>query len=1135
MVNSVSESVETFQILAIVFVIFAVYCLTKFHLLKMGYTFAFAAVVVSFLMSAIDYSDLINGYGYLVLVLSVVIGVIIGVVMGIKNKTFHPQRKLMLLNSFGSVSVGICCIGIYVDPADNYYLNINKEKLLLFFITLSIIFGFVNFCGSTIIYFRINHHAKMENGNIKQAETDKEKEKESKQGKTMANIIRNIFMVVVVIAICFFLILSITTNISSGLKYILMVFVLSSILGITFFVTVYHKYITSSYLILNSLTGLHCITLGFVISHNFLIAAGSFICGTSLITFFKNCQKNEIQIVDFLFNNLFEKKEGDDYEGNDEDNDEEINIIPLSQLKNLILNNKKILIAPGYGLVVSQAQHVLSEFLKLLANFKINATIAINPIAGRCPNQILELLNDAQVPFSAVSDLNTCNSKMAKYGLVLVLGGNDIINSEFVEDPDSNFQGVPVLKVWNAKNVVVIKKGSAKGYNKRRNPTFKKRNVKLFLGDIKEIITILNKELKGLRRKIEDEIKERKMNKEIKKTHIRPSKSLEKHQILSESEESSGLGTGSELELELENTLNKKLNEKNKNIHIDTDTGTEIASEEIKISKVDLVEKYKTIGFVFEDLEEEKILISIIPTLIKRYHSLGFNILIHSEIESHINYSQNDYQNSGAQMLSNVEEIWDGSDIIIKFLPPNLQDVNYSHEKQIVFCYFSFIRNKQLIQAINEKKLTLLSIEDLPNILQTQSFNPNLSLNRIVGYRAVIEAATHFEKFFLGEVTAAGKYPPATVLIIGSDDKAISALKCAKGLGAKVLVFDFDLESRPVVEYLGGEFILPSSLKMKDPNKIELTKRHLHYFKRLFKKANIVITTMLDRGNQQPLKLPEELFKYLKEGSVVVDLNANMGGNCAITKAGEIVNYNGVTVIGITNYLSKMNILSSQMYSSNLFQIIQYMLQSPLLTEDDHPSAQDFVVDKDNQIINAMCIFYNGKPTKSFNNNNNNNIMDHFSKKLESQSEFESGIERIIEKKKEIQILKKQKIEEKIQKSKKKKFSLFSILKKTLFFAAIITLVVLTGTYSNHQFLTHAMVLVLASVIGLTLVNNIPQFLINIFFTTTNAISGIIIIGAIYLLRDLKASSILISIFALLLTSINISNGFFNSFKLINQ
>eukprot|EP01155_Anaeramoeba_flamelloides_P025584 Anaeramoba_flamelloidesa814212_86.p1 GENE.a814212_86~~a814212_86.p1 ORF type:complete len:220 (+),score=33.47 a814212_86:1175-1834(+) len=179
MVNSVSESVETFQILAIVFVIFAVYCLTKFHLLKMGYTFAFAAVVVSFLMSAIDYSDLINGYGYLVLVLSVVIGVIIGVVMGIKNKTFHPQRKLMLLNSFGSVSVGICCIGIYVDPADNYYLNINKEKLLLFFITLSIIFGFVNFCGSTIIYFRINHYAKMENGNIKQAETEKEKEIET--------------------------------------------------------------------------------------------------------------------------------------------------------------------------------------------------------------------------------------------------------------------------------------------------------------------------------------------------------------------------------------------------------------------------------------------------------------------------------------------------------------------------------------------------------------------------------------------------------------------------------------------------------------------------------------------------------------------------------------------------------------------------------------------------------------------------------------------------------------------------------------------------------------------------------------------------------------------------------------------
>jgi NAD(P) transhydrogenase subunit alpha len=328
--------------------------------------------------------------------------------------------------------------------------------------------------------------------------------------------------------------------------------------------------------------------------------------------------------------------------------------------------------------------------------------------------------------------------------------------------------------------------------------------------------------------------------------------------------------------------------------------------------------------------------VATVPDVVEKLVKLGFSVAVESGAGDAANFGDDTYRAAGAEVVATAAELWAKSDIVFKVRAPSPAEVGLMREGGTLISFIWPAQNPELMQQLAAKKATVLAIDSLPRQLsRAQKMDALTSMAGISGYRAVIEAANAFGRFFNGQVTAAGKIPPAKVFIAGAGVAGLAAIGTAANLGAIVRANDTRAEVADQVVSLGGEFVKVDYeeegsggggyAKVMSEG-FQQAQREM--YAKQAKDADIIITTALIPGKPAPKLITAEMVKSMRPGSVIVDMAAEQGGNCELTVPGEAVVQHGVTIIGYTDLVSRLAKQSSTLYSTNLLRVTEELCKT---------------------------------------------------------------------------------------------------------------------------------------------------------------------------------------------------------------
>ena len=322
--------------------------------------------------------------------------------------------------------------------------------------------------------------------------------------------------------------------------------------------------------------------------------------------------------------------------------------------------------------------------------------------------------------------------------------------------------------------------------------------------------------------------------------------------------------------------------------------------------------------------------VAMTPESSKQLQKLGYKCLLETGAGLNANFSDKDYKNAGVTIVKNAEQLWKESDIILKVRGPEKSEISKIKINQHIISFIWPAQNKALLENLKKKKATVQAMDMIPRISRAQKMDALSSMANIAGYRAVIEAGNQFGRFFTGQITAAGKVPPAKILVIGAGVAGLAAIGTAQSMGAIVRAFDVRPEVAEQIESMGAEFLMldfesdgSSDGGYAKPASKEFIKKEMELFRQQAPEIDIVITTALIPGMPAPKLWPKEMVDLMKPGSVIIDLAAEQGGNCDVTVPNKIIETkNKVKVIGYTDLPSRMATQSSTLYSTNIRHMI---------------------------------------------------------------------------------------------------------------------------------------------------------------------------------------------------------------------
>jgi NAD(P) transhydrogenase subunit alpha len=354
--------------------------------------------------------------------------------------------------------------------------------------------------------------------------------------------------------------------------------------------------------------------------------------------------------------------------------------------------------------------------------------------------------------------------------------------------------------------------------------------------------------------------------------------------------------------------------------------------------------------------------VATVPDVVQKLIKLGFSVAVESGAGDAANFADDTYRAAGAQIAPTAAALWGQSDIVFKVRPPTPQEVTLMREGGTLIGFVWPAQNPELMQQLAAKKATVLAIDSLPRQLsRAQKMDALTSMAGISGYRAVIEAAHAFGRFFNGQVTAAGKIPPAKVFIAGAGVAGLAAIGTAANLGAIVRANDTRAEVADQVVSLGGEFVKVDYeeegsggggyAKVMSEG-FQAAQRAM--YAQQAKECDIIITTALIPGKPAPRLITAEMVQSMKPGSVIVDMAAEQGGNCELTVPGEAVVRHGVTIVGYTDLASRLAKQSSTLYSNNLLRLSEELCKAKDGTID---------VNFDDQAIRGLTVIKQGEVT----------------------------------------------------------------------------------------------------------------------------------------------------------------------------
>jgi NAD(P) transhydrogenase subunit alpha len=526
-------------------------------------------------------------------------------------------------------------------------------------------------------------------------------------------------------------------------------------------------------------------------------------------------------------------------------------------------------------------------------------------------------------------------------------------------------------------------------------------------------------------------------------------------------------------------------------------------SEETNMQSGDTAATPQRIGVPKEIFMGEK-RVATVPDAVTKLVKLGFAVVVEQGAGELADLSDAAYVEAGATIAPSAQALWSGCDIVFKVRAPTTEEVAMMHEGQTLIGFLWPAQNPDLMQQLAAKKVTALSIDALPRTLsRAQKMDALTSMAGVSGYRAVVESANAFGRFFNGQITAAGKVPPAKVFIAGAGVAGLAAIGAAASLGAIVRANDTRAEVADQVVSLGGEFVKVDYeeegsggggyAKVMSEG-FQAAQREM--YAKQAKECDIIITTALIPGKPAPKLITADMVKSMKPGSVIVDMAAEQGGNCELTEPGQSVVKHGVTIVGFTDLASRMARQSSTLYGTNLFRLTEELCKTKdgvinVNMQDD--AIRGLTVIKDGEITwPAPPLVAAPKPAPK-------PAAAPVAKKGHGHGEPSGPM------------------------------PLGQLLTVS---AVAAVMLVLVGAYAPAAFLSHFTVFVLACFVGYMVVWNVKPALHTPLMSVTNAISSIIAIGALVQISPLAAAgrpNTLIGILAalaLVLTAINMFGGF---------
>ncbi|MCR4303116.1 MAG: Re/Si-specific NAD(P)(+) transhydrogenase subunit alpha [Gallionella sp.] len=328
--------------------------------------------------------------------------------------------------------------------------------------------------------------------------------------------------------------------------------------------------------------------------------------------------------------------------------------------------------------------------------------------------------------------------------------------------------------------------------------------------------------------------------------------------------------------------------------------------------------------------------VATVPDVVEKLIKLGFKVAVESGAGDAANFSDDTYRAAGAEIIDGAAKLWASSDIVFKVCVPTTEEVGLMREGGTLIDFIWPAQNPELMQQLAAKKATVLAIDALPRQLsRAQKMDALTSQAGVAGYRAVIEAANAFGRFFNGQITAAGKVPPAKVFIAGAGVAGLAAIGTAAGLGAIVRANDTRAEVADQVKSLGGEFV---KVEYEEEGSggggyakvmsegFQQAQREM--YAKQAREVDIIITTALIPGKPAPKLITAEMVQSMKPGSVIVDMAAERGGNCELTEPGQAVVKHGVTIVGYTDLTSRLAKQSSTLYATNLFRLTEELCKT---------------------------------------------------------------------------------------------------------------------------------------------------------------------------------------------------------------
>ena len=655
--------------------------------------------------------------------------------------------------------------------------------------------------------------------------------------------------------------------------------------------------------------------------------------------------------------------------------------------------------------------------------------------------------------------MDDINEDFPKTDLALVIGANDTVNPAAQTDPDSPIAGMPVLEVWKAKQTIVMKRSLRVGYAGVDNPLFVKPNNSMFLGDAKASVDKIN-------------------------------------------------------------TLLGDVSEKKKTGDVEEAVATK------NIEKVDpfigKIPELQTVAFlkvgVIREVEEGERRVAVVPSIAKRLLNSGIQLYIETDAGMGAGFADARYEDVGSKILPTAQDVFDMVDVVIKVSEPTKHPVTRNHEIDMLAkgkSMISFVgprtdKGKDLMERAQIAGISLLAVDAIPRISRAQSLDVLSSQAKIAGYRAVVEAINVYQRFPNAEITAAGNFPAAKIMVVGAGVAGLAAISTAASMGAIVRAFDTRLETAEQIESLGGEFLVLDfgdedggdtagyAKVMSD----EFYQKEMELFREQAREVQIIITTAAIPGRPAPKLIMKDAVDNLQAGSVIVDLAGASGGNCELTRPGETYVYdNRVTIIGSTDLISRMSWQASSMYSNNMANLLD--LLCPKVKE----GPQSLFINMEDPVIRGMTCVHKGAITYP---PPEDVTKTSAGKKPESNPE-EMLLHRKVPKK-----------------------SIFS--KRVLDLTTIGELVIvatsavffgIVAAYAPVTFVVQLLYFILAGFLGYYLIWNVEPALFSPLMSTSNSLSGVVILGGILMVSTEQGSATsVLGAVAIAVAAINVFGGF---------